>query len=105
MQTHKPALEALGAKIVAGSVDDEEHALRIARNLEFPVAFGMTRQDAATIGAWWGEQRAILQPAEFLIDADGKVLHSLYASGPVGRMAPEELVRQLTRLAEMEKKT
>jgi len=104
MQKHRSALEALGAKIIAGSADSAENAAKVARDLEFPVAFGMTRADAATIGAWWGDQRANLQPAEFLIGADGKVVHSLYASGPVGRMAPEELVRQLTRLASLESK-
>ena len=104
MEKHREQLEALGARIIAASVDKEEHAQEFARDVGFPVAFGITGEDAVRLGAWWGEQRNNMQPAEFLIGRDGRVLHSLYASGPVGRMAPDELVRQLTRMAEMEKK-
>ena len=104
MEKHREQLAALGAKIIAASADSEEHGRVFAAEVSFPVAFGVTRADAAQLGAWWGEQRNNMQPAEFLIGRDGKVVHSLYASGPVGRMAPEELVRQLTRMAEMEKK-
>lgn len=104
MEKHREQFAQLGAKIIAGSADNEEHAREIAKDVSFPVAFGMTREDAGRLGAWWGEQRNNIQPAEFLIGRDGKVIHSLYASGPVGRMAPDELVRQLTRMAELEKK-
>ena len=52
----------------------------------------MTRADADRLGAWWGELRGHLQPAEFLIDEKGEIVHSLYASGPIGRMSPEDLI-------------
>lgn len=104
MEKHREQLEALGAKIIAASADDEEHGREFAKDVSFPVAYGVTRADADRLGAWWGDQRNNMQPAEFLIAKNGTTLHSLYASGPVGRMAPEELVRQLTRMAEMEKK-
>lgn len=100
LEKHKASLEQLGATILAGSSDDLQHALEVSREVSFPVFYGATRDDAALIGAWWGENRKNFQPAEFLIGSDGKVIHSLYASGPVGRMAPEDLVRQLTRMAE-----
>jgi hypothetical protein len=102
MEKHKPALEALGAQVVAGSADDEPHGSEVAKEVSFPVAFGMTPADADRLGAWWGGQRGNLQPAEFLLSRDGNTVHSLYASGPVGRMSPEDLVRQLTRMAELE---
>ena len=104
MEKYRGELETLGASPLAGSADDEEHAAIFAGDVGFPVAYGVTREMAQNLGAWWGEQRNNIQPAEFLISKSGKVLHSLYASGPVGRMAPDELVRLLTRLAEMEKK-
>ncbi len=88
MEKHREQLEALGAKIIVASADKEEHAQEFARDVGFPVAFGVTREDAVRLGAWWGEQRNNMQPAEFLIGRDGRVVHSLYASGPVGRMAP-----------------
>jgi peroxiredoxin len=104
VEKQRAALEALGAQIVAGSADEESGALEVAKELSFSIAFGMTGADAERLGAWWGEQRGNLQPAEFLIDKDGEVIQSLYASGPIGRMSPEDLVRLLTRRAETEKK-
>jgi len=105
MEQQKSALEALGARIIAASADDEAHAAEFAKDVSFPVAYGVTRQEAEHMGAWWGEQRNNMQPAEFLIGRDGKVTHSLYASGPVGRMSAQELVRLLTRLESLETKT
>jgi peroxiredoxin len=104
MDKHRSELEALGAKVIAASADSEEHGDEFAKLVGFPVAYGVTREDADNLGAWWGEQRNNIQPAEFLLSRNGTVLHSLYASGPVGRMAPDELVRLLTRMVEMEKK-
>ncbi|MBM3607558.1 MAG: peroxiredoxin family protein [Alphaproteobacteria bacterium] len=102
MEKHKSELEAQGAKIIAGSVDDLENAKAVAAELSFPVAYGMTKADAETLGAWWGEMRGgIMQPSEFLLARDSKVLHAMYATGPVGRMAPDELARLLTRLNSM----
>lgn len=103
-ENHREHLAALGAKVVAASADAPEHAREIARSVNYPIAYGVTPSHAASLGAWWGAQRNNIQPAEFLISQDGKVVHSLYASGPVGRMAADEMVRLLTRMAEIEKK-
>ena len=67
MEKHREELERLGAKIIAASADDEEHGHEFAKDVGFPVAFGVTREDATRLGAWWGEQRNNMQPAEFLI--------------------------------------
>ena len=45
------------------------------------------------IGAWWDERRAIVQPAEFLLDAKGKVVSSTYSSGPIGRVEAADVIR------------
>jgi hypothetical protein len=59
----------------------------------FPVAFGATRADGDAVGAWWGEPQNIIQPAEFVIGDDGKVVISSYSSGPIGRMDADEVVK------------
>src|SRR4051812_28783648 len=51
IEKYKTALEALGATIIAGSADDEAHAFEVAREVSFPIAFGMTRDDADRLGA------------------------------------------------------
>ena len=42
------------------------------------------------------ENAAIIQPAEFVLGRGSVVLGSMYASGPVGRMGADEVVRLIT---------
>ncbi len=92
-------MEALEATIIAASVDDLEHAKEMAdKGLTFPIAYGVTREESESFGAWWSEDRGgYIQPAEFLLGRGGVVLGSVYASGPVGRMGADEAIRQITR--------
>jgi peroxiredoxin len=87
------ALEALGAKIVAASVDPLDKAKEVAAEVGFPIAYGVTREQADTIGAWWEERRGIAQPAEFIVGRDGKVIASSYSSGPIGRVDAADVVK------------
>ncbi len=86
------------ASIYAVSVDSLEQAKEVVgKGLSFTVAYGATKADGETIGAWWSEERGgYIQPAEFLLGRGGVVLGSMYASGPVGRMGADEAIRQIT---------
>jgi hypothetical protein len=84
--------------IFAGSVDSEEDTLKVAAELSFPVAYGMTRAAGDTIGAWWEERRNHIQPSEFLLTSSGRVMSSTYSSSPVGRMDPAETLKLVTFL-------
>jgi peroxiredoxin len=94
----KAELEALGATIYAASVDNLEQAQEVVGwGLTYPMAYGVTREESERFGAWWSEDRGgYIQPAEFLLGRGGVVLGSMYASGPVGRMAADEAIRQIT---------
>ena len=81
-----PEFEARGISVLAGSVDGEENARKIADGKSFPFAWGMTREHAASIGAWWEDRRGIVQPSEFILDGDNRVEVSSYSDGPLGRM-------------------
>ena len=90
-------MEALGATIYAASVDSLEHAQEVVhRGVTFPVAYGVTQEESELFGAWWEKDRGYIQPAEFLFGRGGVVLGSMYASGPVGRMGADEVVRLIT---------
>lgn len=98
----KADLDELEVTVIAVSTDNEEQATEVkGRGLSFPVAYGATKADADTIGAWWSpasEQTGrggFVQPAEFLLGRGGAVLGSMYASGPVGRMAVEEVIHAI----------
>ena len=94
----KPELDALDVTVIAVSTDNQEQAAEVkGRGLSFPVAYGATNADADAIGAWWSDDRGgYIQPAEFLLGRGGVVLGSMYASGPVGRMAVDEVIHSVT---------
>ena len=62
----------------------------MAEPLGFPVAHGMSKKDGEVLGAWGDVNRQCIQPSEFLLTSNGKVLISAYSNGPIGRMDPEE---------------
>ncbi len=94
----KNELSALGVKVVAASVDPLDKAQIVAGEVSFPVGYGVTRAMAEQMGSWWEERRQIIQPSEFLLDAEGKVLASSYSDGPLGRIDAADVVRNVTRL-------
>lgn len=59
------------------------------------MAHGVTREDATKLDSWWEDRRSIIQPSEFILNAEGKVLTSTYSSGPIGRMAAADVVKML----------
>jgi peroxiredoxin len=91
-------IEAAGAKVVVASVDPLEKAKDVAAELPFPVTYGVTREQADQIGAWWEERRGIVQPAEFIVGTNGKVIDSSYSSGPIGRIEPADVVKRINFL-------
>jgi peroxiredoxin len=90
-----PELDAVGASVVAFSVDSEDVATEmVARNtLTFPVGHSA---DAATtsaaIGSFVNAHPAFLQSTGFVLDPSGRVLVSVYSSGAIGRLVPEDVV-------------
>ena len=91
----KAELDALDVTVYAVSADDEEHAREVKGDgLSFAMAYGATKAEADAIGGWWSDDRGgMVQPAEFLLGRGGVVLGSMYASGPVGRMGADEVIR------------
>ena len=79
--------------IVAASVDTGERAGEVAGDLDFPVAEGVTREQARALDAWWEDRRSIIQPSEFVLDRAGRVVTSTYSSGPIGRMDAEDVAK------------
>ena len=68
----------------------------IESGISFSIAYGCTKEHGDAIGIWWGNHPPDgehTQPAEFLLGRGGVVLASMYASGPVGRMGPDEALR------------
>ncbi len=82
----KDEFDKIGVKIVAASVDDLDKAKEVADEVNFPVGYGVSRDIADALGSWWEDRRQIIQPSEFVVGADGKVIGSSYSDGPLGRI-------------------
>ena len=83
----------MGVRVIAASVDALDKAREVADEVGFPVGFGVTREIADKLGSWWEDRRSIVQPSEFLLDADNKVVISSYSDGPLGRVEAEDVVK------------
>ena len=87
-------LDDLDVKVVALSVDDEAatRELIAKHDLRFPVGHSA---DAAAIhevtGAFVNADPAYLQSTGFVLDPDGNVIVSVYSSGAIGRLLPDEV--------------
>jgi peroxiredoxin len=66
----KPDLDAIGAKVVAASVDPIDKAREVATEVSFPIGYGVTREIADKLGSWREERRQFIQPSDFVVGAD-----------------------------------
>jgi peroxiredoxin len=99
------SLAETGAKVAALSVDDEPATadLIATHGLTFPVGHSAdARAIARLTGAFVNPDPVYLQSAGFVLDPAGKVVVSVYSSGAIGRLVPEDvtgLVRYLRQHA------
>ena len=99
----KTELDALGVKVFAASVDPEEKSKPVADEINFPLGYGVTRAQADLLGSWWEDRRQIIQPSEFILNAESKVIGSSYSDGPLGRIEASDVIR-LINFYESQKK-
>ena len=97
-------LDKMGITAIAATTESKEDAEEMARQagVTFPVAYGVTEEDVAELGAWWTEDAAhgrYLQPTEFLVAKRRRTAFgTMYASGPIGRMSVDEVLFLLGNL-------
>lgn len=94
-QRNGDRLAEAGIKVAALSSDDESNtaALIADHGLTFAVGHSAdpTAVSAAT-GAFTNSDPAYLQSTGFLVDPAGRVVVSVYSSGAIGRLMPEDVV-------------
>jgi peroxiredoxin len=100
-QRASASLADAGIKVAALSVDDEPATAELVakRGLTFPVGHSAdARAIAALTGAFVNPGPVYLQSTGFVLDPAGKVVVSVYSSGAIGRLVPDDvtgLVRYL----------
>ena len=94
-QRASDALGDAGVRVVALSVDSETDTADLAarHGLTFPLGFGA---DAAAVsdltGAFVNSEPVYLQSTGFVLDPAGKVVVSVYSSGAIGRLVPDDVI-------------
>ena len=83
-------------KVVASSVDPLDKAQEVADVVNFPIGYGLTKDTADLLGSWWEDRRQIIQPSEFIIDAESnKIIAASYSDGPLGRIDSADVVKMV----------
>lgn len=65
----------------------------MAEGKSFPFGYGVTREMADALGSFWEDRRSIVQPSEFIVGPDGKVVICSYSDGPLGRMDATDVIK------------
>ena len=97
------ALATAGIRVAALSVDDEETTATLAEKhkLTFLLGYGADAAAvAARTGAFVNPDPVYLQSTGFVLDPEGKVVVSVYSSGAIGRLVPEDVVGLVRYLRE-----
>jgi peroxiredoxin len=97
------ALADAGIRLAALSVDDKEitAALVAKHKLTFPVGYGADAEAVAALtGAFVNPDPVYLQSTGFVLDPKGNVVVSVYSSGAIGRLVPEDVVGLVRYLRE-----
>jgi peroxiredoxin len=97
------ALADAGIRAAALSVDDEETtATLVAKHkLTFPVGYGADAPAVAALtGAFVNPDPVYLQSTGFVIDPAGNVIVSVYSSGAIGRLVPDDVIGLVRYLRE-----
>ena len=93
-QRHAEKLDGLDVNVVSLSVDDQDTARELIakHGLTFPVGHSA---DTAAIheatGAFVNPEPVYLQSTGFVLDPTGNVVTSVYSSGAIGRLVPEDV--------------
>jgi peroxiredoxin len=96
-------LADMGIRVAALSVDDKETtaALVAKHKLTFPVGYGADAPAVATLtGAFVNPDPVYLQSTGFVLDPAGNVVVSVYSSGAIGRLVPDDVVGLVRYLRE-----
>jgi peroxiredoxin len=100
-QKAQGSLADVDAAVVALSVDDETTTagLIAKHGLSFPVGHSADAKTVAeATGAFVNTEPAFLQSTGFVLDPAGAVVVSVYSSGAIGRLVPEDVVGMIRYL-------
>jgi peroxiredoxin len=97
------SLHSVGASVAALSVDDEPTTKELVDKLglEFPVGHSADPDlISAATGAFVNPDPRYIQSTGFVLAPDGTVVVSVYSSGAIGRLVPDDVVGMIKYIRE-----
>jgi len=97
------SLAQAGIRVAALWADDEKTTAEFTakHGLNFPLGYNAdARAVAALTGAFIHEDPLYLQSTGFVLDPQGRVIVSVYSSGAIGRLLPEDVIGLVRYLRE-----
>ncbi len=97
------SLAEVDTRVVALSVDDLATTAELVakHGLTFPVGYGADAHAvAAATGAFINAEPLFLQSTGFILDPTGRVVVSVYSSGAIGRLVPEDVIGMIRYIRE-----
>lgn len=94
---------AAGIRLLAASVDPEDGARKVVRELglSYPMTYGLSAPAiAASTGAYYEPEERYLHATAFILKPDGNVAAAVYSTGAIGRYAAADaldVVRSLSQ--------
>jgi peroxiredoxin len=95
-------LEKMGVRIVAFSTDGEAATRRLVdeHRLRFPVGHSADAMAVhAALGSFLGPDAEYVESTGFVLGPDGRVIVSVYSSGAIGRLHPDDVIGLIGYLA------
>lgn len=81
--------------LIAGSVDSFPDAQKTVNELglSFPVAYGLDlKATIRDLGGFYHQEKAFLQPSNFVLRSNGTIEVASYSSGPIGRQKAADVL-------------
>ena len=97
-------LKANNITVVAASSDPQDKAAEMAKDLEFPIGYGVDKDTSDNLGGYWEPRRNFAQPSEFLITPSGKMAQVSYSDGPLARTEAGDVIKLVGFLESQKKK-
>ncbi len=101
---HLDELKASNITVAAASSDPQEKAAEMARDLQFPIGYGVDKETSDCLGGYWEPRRNFAQPSEFLITPSGKLVQVSYSDGPLARTEAGDVIKLVSFLESQKKK-
>lgn len=97
-------LKANKISVVAASSDPKDKAAEIAKDLKFPIGYGVDKDTSDSLGGYWEPRRNFAQPSKFFITSSGKMARVSYSDGPLARTEAGDVIKLVSFLESQKKK-